>query len=47
VRLEAPSAARGAEFLAAVRRSRKLHAPWVSPPATPDAYRERWALLAD
>ena len=39
VRLLAPTAARGREFLAAVRRSRRLHAPWVSPPATPAAFR--------
>ena len=42
--LEKPSAARREEFLAAVRRSRKLHRPWVSAPDTPalfDAYLER------
>jgi [ribosomal protein S5]-alanine N-acetyltransferase len=39
VRLERPSVRRLEEFLAAVGRSRKLHAPWVSPPATPAAYR--------
>ncbi len=39
VRLETPSPKRRAEFLAAVRRSRALHARWVSPPATPTAYR--------
>jgi [ribosomal protein S5]-alanine N-acetyltransferase len=38
VRLEAPSAARAADFLAAVRRSRKLHARWVAPPDTPRAF---------
>ena len=27
------------EFLAAVRRSRRLHAPWVKPPHTEAAYR--------
>jgi len=27
------------EFLAATRRSRRLHAPWVSPPETSTAYR--------
>src|SRR6478736_5158202 len=32
--LERPSKRRGAEFLAAVSRSRKLHGRWVSPPAT-------------
>lgn len=26
------------DFLVAVSRSRKLHAPWVSPPATPEAF---------
>ena len=30
-------------FLAAVKRSRKLHFPWVAPPDTPEAFR---ALLA-
>jgi ribosomal-protein-alanine N-acetyltransferase len=39
VRLERPSARRLREFLAAVRRSRALHRPWVSPPAIPAAYR--------
>ncbi|MGE5175905.1 MAG: GNAT family N-acetyltransferase [Hyphomicrobiales bacterium] len=39
VRLEAPSAARRAAFLAAVARSRRLHGPWVSPPSTPDRFR--------
>jgi len=29
-----------AEFLAAVSRSRQLHRPWVSPPATAQAYRD-------
>jgi [ribosomal protein S5]-alanine N-acetyltransferase len=38
VRLERPTPRRRAEFLAAVRRSRRLHAPWVSPPASPAAY---------
>ena len=38
VRLEAPTARRRAEFLTAVRRSRRLHTPWVSPPASPAAY---------
>jgi ribosomal-protein-alanine N-acetyltransferase len=27
-------------FLAAVARSRKLHHPWVQPPATPEAFRD-------
>lgn len=39
VRLEKPSAKRQESFLAAVRRSQKLHHPWVSPPSTPAAYR--------
>jgi ribosomal-protein-alanine N-acetyltransferase len=36
--LEAPSTRRQAEFLAAVRRSRKLHHPWVALPETPEAF---------
>ena len=39
VRLERPSARWLTKFLAAVRRSRKLHAAWVSPPSTATAYR--------
>jgi ribosomal-protein-alanine N-acetyltransferase len=42
--LEKPSSARREEFLDAVRRSRKLHKPWVSPPDTPalfDTYLKR------
>ena len=39
VRLERPTGRRMADFLAAVRRSRRLHAAWVSPPATVAAYR--------
>jgi len=42
--LEIPSPARRAEFLAAVRRSRKLHGRWVSAPSTTerfDAYLNR------
>jgi len=39
VRLVAPSARWEPAFLAAVRRSRRLHAPWVSPPATSATYR--------
>jgi len=38
VRLERPTARRRAEFLTAVRRSRRLHVPWVSPPASAAAY---------
>lgn len=41
VRLEQPGASRQREFLAAVRRSRRLHGRWVSPPATAADYR-RW-----
>ena len=39
VALVRPSASRAAEFLAAVRRSRRLHGRWVRPPSTPAAYR--------
>lgn len=42
--LELPSPKRRDEFLDAVARSRKLHAPWVSPPSTIekfDAYLRR------
>jgi ribosomal-protein-alanine N-acetyltransferase len=37
--LEKPSLRRQADFLAAVRGSRKLHGRWVSPPKTPEQYR--------
>src|SRR5262249_32572058 len=40
VRLDRPSLRDAPEFLAAVRQSRRLHARWVSPPATASAYRE-------
>jgi [ribosomal protein S5]-alanine N-acetyltransferase len=36
--LQKPSKARQKEFLAAVRRSRKLHGRWTSPPRTPEAF---------
>jgi [ribosomal protein S5]-alanine N-acetyltransferase len=39
VALAKPSARWMAPFMAAVRRSRGLHARWVSPPATPAAFR--------
>ena len=39
VRLERPSARAQREFVSAVRRSRRLHARWISAPATPAAYR--------
>ena len=39
VRLEVPSLRRQREFLAAVGRSRRLHAGWVAPPASVPAYR--------
>lgn len=39
VRLERPAAAHADEFVAAVRRSRALHADFVAPPVTPQAYR--------
>jgi ribosomal-protein-alanine N-acetyltransferase len=38
LRLEAPRAADRREFLAAVRRSRTLHRPWVQPPADAAAF---------
>ena len=40
VQLERPTARVAAEFLAAVRRSRGLHALWVKAPGTESAYRE-------
>ena len=40
VRLERPSRRRVTDFLAAVRRSRRLHGAWVSPPTTATAYRD-------
>ena len=40
VRLEFPTHQRQNEFLALVRRSRALHSPWVSPPATPEKYQQ-------
>jgi [ribosomal protein S5]-alanine N-acetyltransferase len=36
--LELPSKGRRSEFLAAVKRSRKLHGHWVSPPRTAKAF---------
>lgn len=36
--LETPTETRCAEFIAAVRRSRHTHRPWVRPPETPAAY---------
>jgi len=38
VRVERPTARHRTRFLAAVRRSRRLHAPWVSPPASTATY---------
>ena len=40
VRLGRPRAGDTAEFLAAVRRSRRLHGRWAAPPGTPAAFRE-------
>jgi ribosomal-protein-alanine N-acetyltransferase len=37
--LESPSSRRRDEFLAAVKRSRRLHRPWVYPPETPAAFK--------
>lgn len=39
IELERPTILREAEFLAAVRRSRKLHRGWVVPPASSENYR--------
>ena len=39
VRLERPTLRAAAEFLAAVHRSRKLHAPWARAPSSEAAYR--------
>jgi ribosomal-protein-alanine N-acetyltransferase len=39
VSLEKPSVRRQAEFLQAVRRSKKLHGKWVTPPRTAEEYR--------
>jgi len=39
VRLEPPGPEHEKEFLDAVRRSATLHRPWVTAPATPEAYR--------
>ena len=39
VRLERPTVGAASEFLAAVRRSRALHAPWVAAPTSEAAYR--------
>lgn len=36
--LEEPSAKRRSEFLDAVKRSRRMHAAWVYPPSTPEAF---------
>jgi len=47
VRLETPSLRRLDDFLTAVRRSRKLHGPWVSAPLTPTAYRAYLRRLRD
>lgn len=43
--LELPSKERRDEFLAAVKRSTRLHRPWVTPPATIRAFDEYIARL--
>jgi ribosomal-protein-alanine N-acetyltransferase len=43
--LEHPTLRREAEFLRCVRRSRRLHGGFASPPATPAAYRDYLAIL--
>ena len=40
VRLTRPSARDAADFIAAARRSRRLHGRWVAAPASPAAYRK-------
>src|SRR5262245_53259375 len=40
VRIRAPREGDEAAFLAAVRRSRRLHRPWVYPPRSPAAFRK-------
>ena len=45
--LEAPSLSREAEFLACVQRSRHLHAPWIAPPDTREAFRRYLSRLQD
>ena len=40
VHLRPPRLSDEADFLAAARRSRRLHRGWVSPPSTPSAFRE-------
>ena len=44
--LEAPSKRRRSEFLAAVKRSRKLHGDWVSPPRTVKGFNQSLERLA-
>lgn len=46
VRIVTPTARHEAAFLAAVKRSRKLHGSLVSPPGTPAEYR-RWLKRVD
>lgn len=46
VLIRAPGAPDCTGFLAAVRRSRSLHHPWVSPPDTPNAFADYLARLA-
>jgi ribosomal-protein-alanine N-acetyltransferase len=47
VRLEAPSLRREQEFLEAVGRSHALHRGFVTPPNTPDKFRELLAMRRD
>ncbi len=47
VGLEKPAPHRLTAFLEAVRRSRALHTPWVSPPSTPAAYQAYLRRLRD
>jgi ribosomal-protein-alanine N-acetyltransferase len=47
VRLDPASLKHEKAFLAAVRASRSLHAPWVSPPATSAKFRQYLAAKSD
>ncbi|MFK7960380.1 MAG: GNAT family N-acetyltransferase [Phycisphaerales bacterium] len=47
VRLDVPTPADADEFLALMRENRAYHAPWATPPATPEAYRRYLDRLKD
>lgn len=46
VTLEVPTRRRSGEFVAAVKRSRQLHRPWIAPPNSLSAYRAYLARIA-